>query len=187
MKRFLLIALLAVVSVAASAQIASTRYKDLKKEYNSKLYEKQDGDPYSPGFAAAVGFFYPGTSQLVMHEPVRGLIFFLGSAFCVNQVSDYAEDLSKLITTDSEGNYAFSDNDAASKALVGMLAFGVADLVIAIWSSIDAKKVAKVKNMYYQDLAGRQAMQMSIRPSVNLAATPSGIKPAPGMALSLNF
>ena len=187
MKRIILIALLAAVSVAASAQMASPRYKELKQSYNPQLYQKLEGDPYSPEWASAVGFFFPGASQLVMREPIRGLLFFAGSAICSNGITDSYTALAKQMAVDSEGNPYFLDEDAAAKAMIGLIGYALGDLAIAIWSSIDAKKVAKVKNMYFQDMTGRQAIEMSVRPSVGLAKTPSGFKPAPGMTLALSF
>ena len=67
-------------------------------------------------------------------------------------------------------------------------ALGV-DLGLAIWSSIDAARVAKVKNMYYQDLMnGKNTAELSFTPMVSFASNPSGsLQPCAGMSLQLKF
>ena len=178
MKRILLVLALALVAaVSANAQI---KYKDIKADYNVKAYTAQDIDPYRPGWAAALSFFVPGSSQLVMGETLRGLLFFGGSAILGNYAEDRIQDLGKLVTTDSEGNYTFSDFDAAKKQLVRLAASGVALLGVAIWSSIDASRVAKVKNMYYQNL--------HFAPAISFTPIQGGnLQPTAGFALSYNF
>ena len=57
-----------------------------------------------------------------------------------------------------------------------------------IWSCVDAVKVAKVKNQYYQDVAaGKHAFSASVYPSVNLVQTSTSTTAAPGMTLALTF
>ena len=178
MKRILLVLALALIAVvSANAQI---KYKDIKADYNVKAYTAQDIDPYRPGWASAISFFFPGSSQLVMGETVRGLLFFGGSAILGNYAEDRIQDLGKLITTDSEGNYTFSDFDAAKKQLIRLAASGAALLGVAIWSSIDASRVAKVKNMYYQNL--------HFAPAISFTPIQGGnLQPTAGFALSYNF
>ena len=178
MKRILLVLALALVAaVSANAQI---KYKDIKADYNVKAYSAQDIDPYRPGWAAAISFFVPGSSQLVMGETVRGLLFFGGSAILGNYAEDRIQDLGKLLVKDSEGNYDFSDWNAAKKQMLLLAASGVSLLGVAIWSSIDASRVAKVKNMYYQNL--------HLAPAISFTPIQGGnLQPTAGFALSYNF
>ena len=65
-----------------------------------------------------------------------------------------------------------------------------ARLGLNIWSVVDAVHVAKVKNMYYQDLRGQNAMlNFDLEPY--FALTPSGVEngmvPAAGLSLNLCF
>lgn len=178
MKRILIILALALVaSVSVNAQI---KYKDLKAQYNYKEYTPQDVDPYRPGWASAISFFVPGSSQLVMGEPLRGLLFLGGSWVLGNVVEDRVNNLGKLLVKDSEGNYSFSDMDAAKKELIVLAASGLADLGLAIWSSIDASRVAKVKNQYYQKL--------HVAPVISLTPIQgNNLQPTAGLALSYKF
>ena len=178
MKRILLVIALALVAaVSVNAQI---KYKDLKTQYNYKDYTAQDIDPYRPGWAGVVSFFVPGSSQLVMGETVRGLVFVSGNLIINNIVSDSVQDLSKLLVQDSEGNYDFSDWNAAKKHMVVLLSSGLASLGLAIWSSIDASRIAKVKNQYYQNL--------HVVPTISLAPVQgNNLQPTAGLTLSYNF
>ena len=178
MKRILIILALALVaSVSVNAQI---KYKDLKAQYNYKEYTPQDVDPYRPGWASAISFFVPGSSQLVMGEPLRGLLFFGGNWVLSNVMEDSVNNLGKLLVQDSEGNYSFSDWDAAKKELIVLAASGLADLGLAIWSCIDAGRVAKVKNQYYQNL--HLAPVVSFTPIQG-----NNLQPTAGLSLSYNF
>lgn len=192
MKRIILIAILALAAAfSANAQYENApRYKDLKNDYNFRMYEKSEIDPYRVGWADAFSFFVPGSSQLVMGEWRRGLCFFAGAGICSSIASSSGDDLLKLITTDSEGNLAFTDEAKAMKCLKTMLIAGLAELGVAIWSSVDAGRVAKVKNMYYQDLYGRQAsVKVNVEPF--LSYTPStvsdNVQPAAGLSMKLSF
>lgn len=178
MKRILIILALALVaSVSVNAQI---KYKDLKAQYNYKEYTPQDVDPYRPGWASAISFFVPGSSQLVMGEPLRGLLFFGGNLVINNIAEDSFENLGKLLVQDSEGNYDFSDWNAAKKEMVTLALSGVASLGLAIWSCIDAGRVAKVKNQYYQNL--HVAPVVSFTPIQG-----NNLQPTAGLSLSYKF
>ena len=60
-------------------------------------------------------------------------------------------------------------------------------MVYWIWNMCDAVKVAKVKNMYFQDLQGGRAFEFELYPTVNYALTSDGSKPVAGMTLSMRF
>ena len=192
MKRIILIAILALAAAfSANAQYAPKQsYKELKEVYNFRVYHEHESDPYNVSFAGLFGFFTPGVPQLVMNEPLRGAIFFGGSALCFYLMEDAAQELTKLTAINSEGQAYYTDTDKAalySKVMLGALA---ADLGIAIWSCIDAKRVAKVKNMYYQDLYGRHAsVKMNVEPflSYTPATVTGNVQPAAGLSMKFSF
>lgn len=192
MKRIILIAVLSLAAAfTASAQYAQKQsYKELKDVYNFRVYQGQECDPYNVSMAGLFGFFSPGVPQLVMNEPLRGAIFFGGSALCFYLAENSAQELTKLMAYDSSGQPYYTDNDKALKYTKMMIGFLAADLGIAIWSCIDAKRVAKVKNMYYQDLYGRHAsVKMNVEPFLSYTpATVSGnVQPAAGLSMKLSF
>ena len=70
-------------------------------------------------------------------------------------------------------------------AILGSLA--MADLGIHIWSCIDAVRIAKVKNQYFQDKRGKHAFSADIHPSVNMVQNGNGVTPTAGMTLAVRF
>jgi hypothetical protein len=76
---------------------------------------------------------------------------------------------------------------AESDTLVLM---GIAGLLaIDICAIVDGVRVAKVKNMYMDDLrkSGYYGLDVDFYPSVNYVRTTSGVQPTAGMTLALRF
>lgn len=194
----LLIMLAAVVLTAAtlSAQVApGMKYRELKNLYNARDYVPSSVDPYSKGWAGAASFFVPGLGQAVCGEVGRGFAFFggeiafdvVGSVFANKMLSYVQKDANGKYVTDSNGHYVYTDEKAARNWALAIAGVGVANLAYLIWDICDARKVAKVKNMYYQDLMGVRAMEVNLYPSVDLAMTANGTKPVAGFTLSMQF
>ena len=192
MKRILLLFAALTLSAVLSAQIRpqmqpGMKYKQLKSVYSRWDYRKDASDPYAPFWLGLSSFMTPGLGQFIAKEPGRGIAFLAGS-FVISGVSSYAaDDLIDLAIKDDSGVISFIDERAAKKDLTILLASGLAELALCIWSSVDANRIAKVKNMYYRDLCGRYGMETRMYPSVQLARTPNGLQAAPGMTLALSF
>ncbi|MBQ6044526.1 MAG: hypothetical protein IJL42_03270 [Bacteroidales bacterium] len=196
MKRILvLIAAFVFTATAVSAQVAPRmKYKELKDSYNSKEYVKSANDPYSPGWSGFASFVLPGLGQAINGETGRGIAFFAGDLAIGVAANLCADKFMKYVQTDAngkplkiDGKYVYTDDAAAGKwagAIIGVSAIGVANY---IWNICDARKVAKVKNMYYQDLAGKHAVGLDLYPSFDYAMTGEGARVVPGMTLSLQF
>ena len=191
-----IIATVAMTATVLSAQVVpGMKYKDLKDRYSAKEYVKMAGDPYSPGWSGFASFVIPGLGQVINGETGRGLAIFGGNvalsvagSVCGQKMLSYVElDANKKPVKDNDGKIVFKDKKAAAKWFGAMMGVGVAALAYDIWNICDARKVAKVKNMYYQDLAGRRSMEFNLYPSVDYAMTAGGTKLVPGMALSVRF
>ena len=195
MKKLLIIVLALASLVQANAQIVpGMKYKQVKDMYDTKMYVPQSIDPYNKTIASVVSFFAPGVSQMCMGEFGRGVAFFAGEVVLLEIVKSSAETFSKSVITDETGKVTGYNDEQAAKTSVGIFIGGlVADLALCIWSSCDAAKVAKVKNMYYQDLYGhRTSLDVNVEPYFALtpsAATASGnsLQPTAGMTLKMNF
>ena len=189
MKKIILIALLLMAAFSANAQYAAApKYKELKNNYNPYSYVKSDADPYNVSWAGVFGFFVPGSAQLMMQESGHGWAFLGGSAVCYLLLDNISDDLNKLIVTDSEGNLAFSDQDKAAKLMARALGVLAIDLGVSIWSCIDAKRIAKVKNLYYQDaMSGKKQVQFNVDPYLSYTPTSNSVAPVTGVSLSLSF
>ena len=188
MKKIILIALLLMAAFSANAQYAAApKYKELKNIYNPYSYVKSDADPYNVSWAGVFGFFVPGSAQLMMQESGHGWAFLGGSAVCYLLLDNISDDLNKLIVTDSEGNLAFSDQDKAAKLMARALGVLAIDLGISIWSCIDAKRIAKVKNLYYQDMTAKKSVKFNVDPYVSYTPTRNSVAPVAGLSFNLAF
>lgn len=192
MKRLIITIIIALAACAtANAQYAnSTKYKDLKKIYNHKEYVRQSTDPYNVDWFECASFFVPGVGQLLSGEVWRGIGFIAGEAFLVNIMQDTATTIDELAIKDEKGAITgFTDKKKANANLAVFFGSLAVDLGLCIWSCIDARNIARVKDMYYQDLIGREKpIELGFAPSVSIVPSPSGsIQPSAGLALQIAF
>ena len=169
-------------------------YAELKQIYNPRDYLKAYGTRYSPGWAGFGSFLIPGLGELCCGETGRGLAFLLPNLALAGTNLALGTKLYSLIKKDSNGNVILTENGivyidpAKAQSLSSIRSIvTLVDLALSIWSCVDAVRVAKVKNMYYQDLRNGYSMDFSLMPSLELAQTPTGYQPAPGLTLSLRF
>ena len=158
------------------------KYRNYKSLYNPRHYFRQYSDPYSPGWSGVASAVIPGLGQALCDEWGRGTCFFLGSLVlgCASLASAdwnyYGYDYSYYVDV---------ENNGASSIL------GLASLGLYIWNICDAVRVAKIKNMHYQDLLGRQTSGLDVKLEPYLASTPSPASPgftsAAGLSLKVNF
>ena len=139
-------------------------------------------------------FLIPGLGELCCGETGRGLAFLLPNLALAGTNLALGTKLYSLIKKDSNGNVILTENGivyidpAKAQSLSSIRSIvTLVDLALSIWSCVDAVRVAKVKNMYYQDLRNGYSMDFSLMPSLELAQTPTGYQPAPGLTLSLRF
>ena len=197
MKKFILIFAAAVMTAATlSAQVVpGMKYKELKDIYNPKDYVKSSNDPYMSGLYGLASAVVPGLGQIISGEVGRGVAVIAGDAafgvaatVCVYKFLDYVEkDANGNYMKDENGLFVVTDENAAKKWGYGLIGLAAGNMVYWIWNICDAVKVARVKNMYFQDLNGGRAMEINMYPTVNLAMTSQGTTPVAGMALSLQF
>lgn len=195
-KLVILFAAIVLSATMLSAQVVpGMKYKELKHMYNARDYVKSAGDPYSPGWLGFGSFVIPGLGQVLSGETGRGLAIFggslvidvVGSVFANRMVDCFERDSEGNLVKDQNGDPICNDKEKAKKMLWGVVASGTAALVYDIWNICDAVKVAKVKNMYNQDLQGRRSMEVGLYPAVDFAVLPDGVKPVAGMTLSVQF
>lgn len=180
----------ATAGMANAQQLGKVRYSEIKGNYNPKEYVRQATDPYPVGWYEATSFFLPGMGQLHAGETLRGLAFLGGEAILLSIIKRAADNVEKVaITNESFFVTGYTDAKVGKRNMAVLLtAIGV-DLGLSIWSSIDARNVAKVKNMYYQDLTnGKNTAELSFAPGVSFASDPSGwLQPCAGISLQLKF
>ena len=192
MKKLFITVLVSVMAFAtASAQQSEkVRYSEIKGNYNPKEYVAQATDPYHVGWYEAASFFIPGIGQLLSGETWRGLAFIGGEAVLVSVITTAAENVANVAITNESGFLTgYTDPKVGKRNMAVMLTALGLDLGLSIWSCIDARNVAKVKNMYYQDLFnGKKPVELSFAPAVSLAPDPSGaLHPCAGVSMQLKF
>ncbi len=134
------------------------KYKDLKDMYNSKEYVRDYRDPHSLFWCGFGSFLFPGLGQICCGEWGRGLLFFVG-------------DVALATAATATGNPVI---------YIGQLAVG-------IWSICDAVKVAKVINMYNQDLKGYSKLSFDLYPNLACVPAENGLQPTAGLTLAISF
>lgn len=196
MKRFILIVALALSTTAIFAQTVrpGMTYKELKQVYNTKYYQKTATDPFSPFWMGLTSLGQPGLGQLIAHEPGRGWAF-IGGDVLISTVGGYGfskiydgleKDADGKLITDDNSKPIIADEKAVKTGAYIAVGAVLAELILRIWSCSDAVKIAKVKNMYNQDLMGRYATA-TMYPSVDFVQTGSGYQPTAGMTFAVRF
>lgn len=198
MKRFFIIASLMLCAASAYAQskvsendnvngeqvkeiVAGMKYKELKSIYNYKDWTSESGDSYSPGLMSVCSFFIPGLGQMICGEVGRGFGWLGGAAGCWALLGVGA----------GLEVYGALNGDVPNRAMVtaGSLLTIAAYLglgAVDVCAIIDASRVAKVKNMYNQDLKKR-GLTLNIYPSVDYIKMGNGVQPTAGLTLAMRF
>ncbi|MBR5042385.1 MAG: hypothetical protein IKX67_04030 [Bacteroidales bacterium] len=169
------------------------RYADIKNLYNPYYYVSRSSDPYQPWVGGMCSFLVPGLGQALADEWGRGLGFFganLGFlvAECI-EMSAFGYGLSGLSGLSDAYYYGESEKYIINGG--GALLLTLAGhAIVNIWGICDAVRIAKVKNMYFQDADGLLGgVQVKLDPT--LAMVPSAgtgnFTPTFGMSLKVNF
>ena len=160
------------------------KYSKLKKLYDYKDYTETYLDVYNPRVMGAMSYFIPGLGQIACGEVGRGLAWLGGTYFI---------GLTMMITSlpESEGYPATAEEVSSSSGqdrAVISLALISSYIALHICNIIDAIRVAKVKNMYQNDLFRQMySYDVDIYPSLNYTKTAAGVKPTAGVTLAFRF
>ena len=151
------------------------KYKELKGLYNHKDYTSTLGDRYSPGWTGVASAFIPGLGECINGEWGRGLGKFFGNVALMTTANVFVQK--SYIDP-----YPTYNTDIAVAVVCYAAALG-----LDIWSIVDAVRIAKVKNMYEQDLKKAYAFEVDLYPSVDYIQLASGVQPTTGFTLALKF
>lgn len=149
------------------------KYRELKKLYNHKDYTPSSRDRFKPGWTGIASFLIPGLGESINGEWKRGVGKFCGSVV--------------LITAGSICERASHGENAKGWHLAVAAVSYVGAIGLDIWSIVDAVRIAKVKNMYEQDLRRTYSFDLDLHPSVNYIQMGNTIQPTVGFTLALQF
>ena len=153
------------------------RYRDYKNLYDRHKYNRQFGDPYNPTLAGVASFLIPGLGQGLCDEWGRGIAIFGG------YVLGSMGWAMSVVTSAYTYNYTSATYNASALVIGSALL-----LAYDVWNIVDAVQVAKIKDMYYQDIRGRQvSFDMSLTPCFTYINTPDANAPVVGLSLNLGF
>ncbi len=152
------------------------KYSQLKKIYNYKDYSNFVGEEkYNPALMGVCSFLIPGLGQVISGEAGRGVLQFVGGEGLLILGS-----VIYLSGIDAHG--VMSSPGAAITALVCYLGA----ITVDIFSIVDAVHVAKVRNMYKEDLS-KYASNITLSPYYDFVCLNSSSKPIAGFSLRYNF
>lgn len=153
------------------------RYAEYKNFYDTKFYVPSREDPYSRGWAGVASFFIPGLGQGIDGQWGRAAWI-----FGVNVALNLAAS-SQLTIHTVGGQLDHIEYTPLYWVFTG------ANFMFDIWNVIDAVHIAKVKNMYYQDLrAQRSGVDLKFEPYFTCFPQGSSqLQPAAGLSLVLAF
>lgn len=176
------------------AQRYDVRYKDIKYMYSPRDYVGRIGDPYDPILTGVTSFFIPGLGQCIGGEWGRGLgIFAANIGFTLLECTE----ASLMFYSGAAGSSYYKNNMTVSSrqnfvtgaSLCAAIITASAHLAFNIWNICDAVNIAKVKNLYYQDVNGNSAA-LDVHLEPQLAFSPvagNSLQPTAGVKLSVRF
>lgn len=130
------------------------QYKDCLRLYDARNYVPRYDDPYQPFAAGLVSYFVPGLGQTLCGEAGRGL-----SVFLTTELMATSTLLSLLYTPGlfSDSKYYYYGEQAIIQQPsnwdhIRNVTMVAGTCALYVWNIFDAVKVAKIKNMYHQDI-----------------------------------
>lgn len=160
------------------------KYSKLKKLYDYKDYTETYLDVYNPRGMGAMSYLIPGLGQIACGEVGRGLAWLGGTYFIglTTMITSLPESEGYPATTEEVNSSSGQDRAVISLALISSY------IALHICNIIDAIRVAKVKNMYQNDLFRQMySYDVDIYPSLNYTKTAAGVKPTAGVTLAFRF
>lgn len=159
--------------------VPGMEYKELKKLYNPKDYTPVMGDRYSPAWTGVASGFIPGLGECINGEWGRGLLKFAGVGII--------QGIYQIGITYGWWGYYNPETERSYAEVPSTVIMLLCSIGIEVWSIIDAVQIAKIKNMYEQDLKKTYSFDMKVYPSINYINAGNTIQPIVGATLALQF
>ena len=135
--------ILVLIIIFSSNVIFGQTYQEIKSAYE-KAGSPKSSSPYKPTTATLLSLAFPGVGQIYAGETTRGIGFILGTlASSVVTVFSLSPQYIN-ISCDASGCIKTSEPKSKELAVFGI----VSAVALTIWSTLDANKVAHVKNYY---------------------------------------
>ena len=170
-----------------SFNVQAQSYKINKQNYDYKMYMPQPGDPNNPTVMGVASFFIPGLGQMISGETGRGLAFLGGSlALTGITVAGLFMAYDEVTTYNQFGSFTEYETNPTGVAI--MLTGLAATIALDVWSIVDAVRVAKVNNMYIQDIRGNlSSVKVELNPFIDTNNYLGEINASAGLSLKVMF
>lgn len=166
--------------------VPGMKYNQLKSIYDYRNWLPEMGDKHNPAVMGVCSWIVPGLGQMISGEIGRGFGWFggaVGSAVLMSVGSGL-----------TAGAAAMAYDSSLAGEMEGQIIAGtiltivgsVALLTVDICAIVDACRVAKVRNMYEQDLR-KASYSLEIHPSVDYIRMADKVHPTTGLTLTMNF
>ena len=163
---------------------AGMKYKELKHIYHYGDWHSGLGDKHNPALMGVCSWLIPGLGQMISGEVGRGFGWLGGAVGC-----SVLMGIGAGVNADAyyyDGYDSYYDEGAAIAGSVLLLAGSLALLTVDICAIVDACRVAKVRNMYEQDLR-KMNYSFELHPSVDYIRMANGVQPTAGLTLAMKF
>ncbi len=164
---------------------AGMKYKELKNIYNYSDWYSGLGDKYNPALMGVCSWLIPGLGQMISGEVGRGFGWLGGAIGCSVLMGIGAGVNAGAYYYDGYDNMYY-DEGAAVAGTVLLLAGSLAMITIDVCAIVDACRVAKVRNMYEQDLR-KLNYSLELHPSVDYIQMANRVQPTAGLTLAMRF
>lgn len=148
------------------------------------MYVPQPEDPFNPQVAGIASFIAPGSGQMICGEIGRGFAF-MGGFFVVGGITA----LGALTSFKEDFDNPDNKNLIVNPPGVAILVVGLASWIgLNIWAGKDAIKVAKVNNMYLQDIRRNlSSVKMELNPFIDTKNYLGQTNTSAGLSLRVTF
>ena len=150
-------------------------YRQIKKIYDYRDWQKAENDPYSPVAAGLCSLFIPGLGQMINGEFGIGLAY-LGGV--------YVSELSAVFFTMAALSAGNVDDEFRAFGTIGAAVALAASVTLNVCSIMGAYRMAARKNLLYQDL---HSSDISFTPGITMIPNGDGRSFTPGLSLRVNF
>ena len=162
--------------------VPGMKYKELKNIYDYNEWRPGYGDRYNPGLMGVCSWFIPGLGQMISGEVGRGFGW-LGGAVGCSVLGSIGIAVESAAYSDYDGHH----NEAqATVGTIIALAGYLGVIAVDICAIVDACRVAKVRNMYDQDMRNMN-WSLEMRPSVDYIRMADRVQPTAGLTLAMKF
>ncbi len=159
------------------SNVVAPSYNQIKNKYNYRMYTANPTDQYNPTISGLCSWFIPGLGQVICGETGRGLGYFGGTLAC------------SLVMSLGAGiaSASYYDDGAMIAGSLLTLVGAIGLLTVDIAAIVDATRVAKVKNMYINDMRNKTSLNFELSPYVDQISMQNEIVRPVGMTMRVKF